>query len=78
MTDPRRRAMSLVELLVCVVVVTTLTMTILPALATIRDQSQNEMSKANLMELGQGRDQYAMENKDRIFTYTWRAGETYI
>jgi len=58
-------------------VVTTLSMTILPALATIRDQSQNELSKANLMEMGKSRDQYAMENKDRIFTYTWRAGETY-
>lgn len=70
--------MSLIELLVGLVVVTTLSMTILPALATVRDQSQNEMSRANLMAFGQGRDQYAMDHKDRIFSYTWRAGETYI
>ena len=70
--------MSLVEALVCVVVVATLTMTMLPALASMRSDSLNEMSKANLMAIGQGRDQYAMENKDRIFTYTWRAGESYV
>ena len=77
MSNARRRAMSIVETLVCVVVVATLTMTMLPALASIRDNSLNELSKANLMTIGQGRDQYAMENKDRIFSYTWRAGETY-
>jgi type II secretory pathway pseudopilin PulG len=77
MSNARRRAMSIVETLVCVVVVATLTMTMLPALASIRDNSLNELSKANLMAIGQGRDQYAMENKDRIFTYTWRAGEAY-
>ncbi len=78
MSNTYRRAMSLVETLTCLVVVATLTMTMLPALASIRDNSLNEMSKANLMAIGQGRDQYAMENKDRIFTYTWRAGETYM
>ncbi len=70
--------MSLIELLVGLVVVTTLTLTILPAMATVRDQSQNEMSRANLMAFGQGRDQYALDHKDRIFSYTWRAEETYI
>ncbi len=72
-----RRAMSIVETLVSLVVIASLTLTILPALASIRDNSLNELSKANLMQFGQGRDQYAMENKDRIFTYTWRAGEAY-
>jgi type II secretory pathway pseudopilin PulG len=70
--------MSLIELLVGLVVVTTLALTILPAMATVRDQSQNEMSRANLIAFGQGRDQYALDHKDRIFSYTWRAEETYI
>lgn len=69
---------SLIELLVTVVVVSTLTLTILPALASVRDKSENEQSRANLMELGQGRDQYALDNKDRIFTYSWIPGETYM
>ena len=72
-----RLAMSLIETLVSLVVIASLTLTILPALASIRDNALNELSKANLMQFGQGRDQYAMENKDRIFTYTWRAGEAY-
>jgi hypothetical protein len=70
--------MSLVETLISIVVIASISLTILPALASIRDNSLNEMSKANLMAIGQGRDQYAMENKDRIFTYTWRAGEAYM
>lgn len=73
-----RHAMSIVEILVSVVVIASLSMSILPALAKMRGDANNEMSKANLMELGQGRDQYAMENKERIFTYTWRAGEVYV
>jgi len=69
--------MTVIELCACVAVVSALSVTILPALAAVRDDSQNELSKANLMEMGQTRDQYAMENKDRIFSYTWRAGEVY-
>ena len=72
------RAMTLVELLVLVVVLSTITLVIAPSLASMRDASLNEQSKANLMQIAQGRDQYAMDNKGRIFTYTWRAGETYI
>lgn len=69
--------MTLIDLCACVAVVSALSVTILPALASVRDGSKNELSKANLMEIGQGRDQYALDYKDRIFTYTWRAGETY-
>ncbi len=69
--------MTLLELLVSVVVVCCLCMTIAPALGTMRGESNNEMSKANLMQIGQSRDQYALDNGDRIFSYSWRAGETY-
>lgn len=72
-----RRAMTLVDLLMSVVVVTLLVLTLIPALSTMRDEAENEQSKANLMQIGQGRDQYAGDNQDRIFAYSWRAGETY-
>ncbi|MBO6740444.1 MAG: type II secretion system protein [Phycisphaerales bacterium] len=77
MTKTTRSGISLVELLVSVVMLATLSITILPALASVRDASENEMSRANLMALGQARDQYALDHKDRIFSYTWRAGESY-
>jgi len=78
MPKPRlRHAMSLVELLVTIVIVSTLTLTILPALASVRDKAENEQSRAKLMQLGQGRDQYALDNKDRIFSYNWIPGESY-
>lgn len=72
-----RRAMTLLELLVSIAVAAILCLTIAPALGTMRGESNNEMSKANLMQIGQSRDQYALDNGDRIFSYTWRAGETY-
>lgn len=69
--------MSLIELLVTIVIVSTLSLTILPALASVRDKAENEQSRAKLMHLGQGRDQYALDNQDRIFTYNWVPGEAY-
>lgn len=72
-----RPAMTLLELLVTIAIVTVLCLTIAPALGTIRGESNNDLSKANLMQIGQSRDQYALDNGDRIFAYSWRAGESY-
>jgi len=72
-----RRAMTLIELVVMLVVLATLTLTIMPAMTRMRDAAENEQSKANLMQIGQGRDAYANDNKDRIFTYSWIPGESY-
>lgn len=77
MSKRTQHAMSLIELLVTIVIVSTLTLTILPALASVRDKAENEQSRAKLMHLGQGRDQYALDNQDRIFTYNWVPGEPY-
>lgn len=71
------RAFSLLELIVSIVAVVTVGAAIAPAMASMRGEGHNAQSQANLMEIGQGRDQYAADNKDRIFTYTWRAGESY-
>ncbi|MAO20677.1 MAG: hypothetical protein CMJ25_07995 [Phycisphaerae bacterium] len=72
-----RRAMTLIELLITIVILLALTLTIAPALGHMRGESNNDLSKANLMQLGQSRDQYALDNADRIFAYSWRAGESY-
>ncbi len=71
------RGFSLPELVVSVVAIVTVGVGMAPAMASMRGEGHNAQSMANLMEIGQGRDQYATDNKDRIFTYTWRAGETY-
>lgn len=69
--------MTLIELLITLVVLIVLMMTIAPAMGHLRGESNNEMSRANLMQIGQGRDQYAVDHKDQIFSYSWRAGVTY-
>jgi len=79
MPKPRpRHAISLVEILVSIVVIASFTMIVLPAFASVRDKAENEQSRAKLMHLGQGRDQYALDNQDRIFTYNWVPGESYM
>ncbi len=51
---------------------------LLPTMNQVRLQAQGVSSADNLMTIGQARDLYAQANKDRIYTYTWRAGENYI
>ncbi len=72
-----RRAFSLIKLIATVVILAVLAGAIAPALGQIRHQARALTSAENLMQIGQSRDLYASENTDRIFTYTWRAGETY-
>ena len=75
--DTTRHAMTLVETLITIGMIGIVITSVVPALAAVRGDALNEMSKANLMQLGQARDQYAMDNADQIFSYSWRAGETY-
>lgn len=69
---------SLVELMAIIAIVSTLFFAMAPAVAQMRSQARAANSTANLMAISQARGMYAKENKDRIFTYTWQAGETYI
>lgn len=73
-----RRGVTLVELLVSLAAILAIAGSIAPALAALRGDGHAAQSAANLMQLGQGRDQYALDHKDRIYTYTWRAGESYM
>ncbi len=72
-----RWGFSLIELIATIVILVVLAGAIAPALGQIRHQARAATSADNLMQIGQARDMYAKDNTDRIFTYTWRAGETY-
>jgi len=76
-TLPTPRGFSLIELIATIAILIVLAGAIAPALGQIRSQSRAATSADNLMQIGQARDMYATDNTDRIFTYTWRAGETY-
>lgn len=72
------RGFSLIELCVTIVIIASMALTLAPALAQVRTQSRTKSSAANLMAIGQGRDMYAKDSKDRIYTYTWLAGVPYL
>lgn len=72
-----RTGFSLIELGATIVVLVLLVGAIAPALGQIRIESRAANSAVNLMQIGEARDMYAKDNADRIFTYTWRAGEAY-
>ncbi len=72
------RAFSLLELTAIVMVLSMLGMAMAPSLKQMRSNSQGIASAANLQAIGQGAAMYAKSNNGRMFSYSWRAGETYI
>ncbi len=72
-----RRGFSLVEALVVVVVVGMLVVILMPMLGAARMQMRAQSSAEKLMTIGQAGMMYAQDNADRLFSYTWRAGEVY-
>lgn len=73
-----RLGFTLIELLVVIAIIALLIGILLPALGQAQRSAKNVKSQANLRQLNMGAANYASDNKDRIFTYTWRAGETYF
>lgn len=73
-----RNAFSIVEALVVVVVVGLLIAVLMPMLGASRMQMRAQSSAEKLMTIGQAGMMYANDNADRLFSYTWRAGERYI
>tara|TARA_A100000171_G_scaffold30169_1_gene28377 strand:+ start:7981 stop:9021 length:1041 start_codon:yes stop_codon:yes gene_type:complete len=71
------KGFSLIECLVMLVVVGMLVMIAVPMLGASRMQMRAQSSAEKLMTIGQAGMMYAQDNADRLFSYTWRFGETY-
>ena len=78
MLEKASRAFSLVELAAVMAVVVSVGAVLAPSLNRVRSATQGLTSEGNLLTIGQASGMYAMDNGGRIFTYTWRAGESYI
>jgi len=73
-----RSGFSLIELTALVVVATSITAVLGPAMGHMREQMQGVTSEGNLASIGQVGAMYGIDNDDRIFTFTWQGGGTYI
>ena len=73
-----RRGLGLIECVVSLVVMSMVGMVVGPVLNQAQLQARDARSTANLMSIGQGGSVYGAFNQDRIFSYTWRAGEPYM
>ncbi len=71
------RGFSLVEGLVVVVVVGMLIAILVPMLGASKMRMRAQTSAEKLMTIGQAGMMYAQDNADRLFGYSWRAGEVY-
>ncbi|MGJ8636521.1 MAG: prepilin-type N-terminal cleavage/methylation domain-containing protein [Phycisphaerales bacterium] len=73
-----RRGFSLIELVSVVVVVASVGALLGPSVGRMRGQMRGVSSEGNLHAIGVGSAMYGMDNADRIFSYTWRAGEEHV
>ncbi len=73
-----RRGMTIIEATAIVMVLSMLGMAMAPSLKQMRSNSQGIASAANLQAIGQGAAMYAKSNNGRMFSYSWRGGESYL
>jgi prepilin-type N-terminal cleavage/methylation domain-containing protein len=76
--ERRKNAFTLIELLVVIAIIALLIGILLPALGQAQRSAKNVLSQSNQRSLNTGAANYAADNKDRIFSYSWRGGEAYI
>jgi type II secretory pathway pseudopilin PulG len=72
-----RSGFSLGECVVLIAIVGLLIAVLMPMLGASRMRMRGQTSAEKLMLIGQAGMMYANDNADRLFTYSWRAGETY-
>ena len=72
------RGYGLVEIVVSCAVVSLLILILVPTIDRARSQMHRADSSARLMMIGQGGAMYAQGNAGRLFSYSWRGGETYL
>ena len=73
-----RRGFSMIEAAAMVLVLSMIGMTVGPSLQQMRSRAMGAASVANMQEIGVGAAMYAGANNGRMFSYSWRAGETYL
>ncbi len=77
MMNQRRVGFSLVELVAVLAVAASMTAVLGPSISGVRTQMRGVTSVGNLSTIGQAGAMYAIDNDDRISTFTWRRGELY-
>ena len=74
----RSSGFSLIELVSVLSISVSVGAVLTPALSHSRSQARGMSSEGNLATIGKIGAMYGLDNDDRIFTYTWQAGEPYI
>ncbi len=72
------RGFSLVELVAVIAVVASAGAVLGPSFGGVRSKARGLTSEGNLMMIGQASAMYGIDSDDRIPSFTWRAGDTYV
>ncbi len=74
----RSKGFTLIELLVVIAIIALLIGILLPAIGQARNSAKNLLSQNQMRQLNLGSNTYAADNDDRVFSYTWKAGQDYL
>lgn len=69
-----RRAFTLIELLIVIAIIALLIAILLPALGDARRSGRMAVCATNMKQIGTGAFSYAADHKDRIVSFSWKAG----
>ncbi|MFK7760240.1 MAG: type II secretion system protein [Phycisphaerales bacterium] len=78
MYTTQRSGFSLIELAAVLTMSVSVTAILAPTMKGMRSQMRGVTSEGNLSAIGQAGAMYAMDNDNRIFSFSWVAGEPYV